>query len=47
MLVATAAPVYAGRELPITTTPEPATMALMAGGLALVGALAWRRNRKG
>ena len=31
---------------PTIVTPEPATIALMGGGLALVGALAWRRNKK-
>ncbi len=29
-----------------TVVPEPATVALMAGGMAMLGVLAWKRNRK-
>lgn len=29
-----------------TIVPEPATVALMAGGMAMLGVLAWKRNRK-
>ena len=34
----------AGAAAPVTTTPEPATFALLGGGLALVGAVARRRR---
>jgi len=34
----------AGAAAPVTTTPEPATFALVGGGLALVGAVARRRR---
>ena len=44
MITVAAAPAWAG--IPQAVVPEPATMALTAGGLALVGAIAWRRNRK-
>lgn len=30
----------------VTVVPEPATVALMAGGMAMLGVLAWKRNRK-
>lgn len=32
---------------PVTTAPEPATFALLAGGLAMVGGVAARRRREG
>ncbi len=49
LLAASAAPAFARGVLnpPTTVVPEPATIALMAGGLAALGAVAWRRNKKG
>jgi PEP-CTERM motif len=43
LLVVTAAPAYAGVQ---TTTPEPATITLVATGAAVVGVAAWIRRRK-
>jgi hypothetical protein len=46
VLVAIAAvPAYAGR-IPVTTTPEPATLVMLATGVGIVGAGAWWRNRR-
>lgn len=39
-----ASPAWA--EVPVAVVPEPATVALMAGGMAMLGAIAWKRNRK-
>jgi len=42
------APNYVTRQVtltPLVTTPEPSVAALLAGGLAGVGALGWRRRR--
>lgn len=39
-------PVFALPGDQMTVVPEPATVALMAGGMAMLGALAWKRNRK-
>ena len=44
-LVAGAAFVF-GQPLDSAPTPEPATVALLGAGLAGLGVLAWRRNRK-
>jgi hypothetical protein len=44
LLVVTAAPAYAGA--PAVTTPEPATITLVATGAAVVGVTAWIRRRK-
>lgn len=44
LLVVAAAPAYAG-GVPITT-PEPATMTLVATGVAAIGVAAWVRRRK-
>jgi len=44
LLVVAAAPAYAG-GVPVTT-PEPATMTLVATGAAVVGVAAWIRRRK-
>ncbi len=30
---------------PVSSVPEPATMALLAGGAVLLGATAWRRRK--
>lgn len=42
-LAMTASPALA---TPVTVAPEPATVALMGGGLALLGLFAWKRNGK-
>ena len=48
VLAISAGPLLAGVPLPPpNVVPEPATMALTAVGLALVGAIAVRRNKKG
>ena len=49
LVAITATPALAGgTPLPPTTpVPEPASIALLAGGLAALGAVAWRRNKKG
>jgi hypothetical protein len=44
LLVVTAAPAYAGGTQ--ITTPEPATITLVATGAAVVGVAAWIRRRK-
>ncbi len=44
LLVVSAAPAYAGS--PAVTTPEPATITLVATGAAVVGVAAWIRRRK-
>ena len=45
LLVVAAVPAYAG-GVPITTTPEPATITLVATGAAVVGVATWIRRRK-
>lgn len=46
-LLAIAAPAaHAGRVPPVVTTPEPMTLGLVAGGIAVLGAGAWFKNRK-
>jgi hypothetical protein len=45
LLIVAASPAYAG--IPVTTTPEPATMGLVALGAAVVGVGAWVRRRRG
>ncbi len=44
LLVVAAVPAYAG--VIQTTTPEPATITLVATGAAVVGVAAWIRRRK-
>jgi hypothetical protein len=44
LLVVAAAPAYAG--VITHTTPEPATITLVATGAAVVGVAAWIRRRK-
>jgi len=44
LLVVAAGPAYAG-GVPVTT-PEPATITLVATGAAVVGVAAWIRRRK-
>jgi hypothetical protein len=45
LLAIAAAPAYAGIP-PVTTTPEPMSLALVATGAAALGVGAWYRNRK-
>lgn len=46
VLVLSAGPLMAGGSvLPVQDVPEPATMALVAGGVVLLGAAAWRRRK--
>ena len=45
LVVVAGVPAYAGR-LPVTTTPEPATLVLVATGIGAVGVGAWWRNRR-
>ena len=47
VLAVAAAPAWAGQSLPLTTTPEPESLALVAAGLAIVGVVAWRRKKRG
>jgi hypothetical protein len=44
LLVVAAGPAYAG--IKTSTTPEPATVTLIATGAAVVGVVAWVRRRK-
>jgi hypothetical protein len=46
LLATTAAAAHALGRPPVTTTPEPMTLGLVAGGVAVLGAGAWFRNRK-
>jgi hypothetical protein len=45
IIVVAAVPAYAGR-IPVTSTPEPATLVMLATGLGAVGVGAWWRNRR-
>ncbi len=45
LLVIAAVPAYAG-GIPITTTPEPATIVLVATGAGVIGVATWLRRRK-
>jgi hypothetical protein len=47
LLIVAASPLYAGGLPPVTTTPEPATIGLVALGAAAVGIGAWARKRRG
>ena len=42
LLVAVATPAFAG----VVVTPEPATMGLVATGIAVLGGVAWFRRRR-
>ncbi len=44
LLVIVAVPAYAGAQS--TLTPEPATIGLVATGVAFLGGVAWWRSRK-
>ena len=46
LLLAAAVPAYAGVPKPVTTTPEPATIALVATGAGVIGVVTWIRRRK-
>ena len=46
LLATTAATAHALGRPPVITTPEPMTLGLVAGGVAVLGAGAWFRNRK-
>jgi|GEM_PF-3328211 len=46
LLAVSAAPAWAGRNPPVTVTPEPASVALMGAGLAALGFVAWRRGKR-
>ncbi|MCY7379310.1 MAG: PEP-CTERM sorting domain-containing protein [Gemmatimonadaceae bacterium] len=45
LVLVAATPAYAG-ILPVTVTPEPGTIVMLATGLGIVGAGAWWRNRR-
>lgn len=44
MLVVAAVPAYAG--VTVSLAPEPATIGLVATGVAVLGGLAWWRSRR-
>ena len=45
LLVVVAVPAFAG-TLSVVTTPEPATLGLVATGIGVVGAVRWWRKRR-
>jgi len=48
LLMCAASALHAGQGVPpVTVTPEPATIGLMAAGLGMLGAGAWWRSRRG
>lgn len=44
LLIVAAVPAYAG--IPVSTTPEPATITLVATGAGVLGIAAWIRRRR-
>jgi hypothetical protein len=44
LLAIAAVPAYAG--IPVTATPEPSTIVMLATGVGIIGAGAWWRNRR-
>jgi hypothetical protein len=44
LLAVAATPAYAG--IPVTATPEPASIALLATGIAAIGGGVWWRSRR-
>jgi len=45
LLIVVAVPAYAG-GIPVSTTPEPATITLVATGVGVLGVAAWIRRRR-
>ena len=46
LLIVVAVPAFAGGTPPVVVTQEPATMGLVATGIAVIGGLTWWRKRR-
>jgi hypothetical protein len=46
LLVVVAVPAFAGGPPSVITTPEPATLGLVATGVGVLGAVRWWRKRR-